>query len=121
MRYTPTLKLSTRLVAFVTMTVISAMFILFLGGTLSFQRLGQEYLNHYLQGIVEVVDKEMEDPDAAYSMQRWMPKCFKRVASLKCSLLPKRAPSTVLKTPPTPLKLHVCIKSLYRSNVIPVM
>lgn len=64
MRYTPTLKLSTRLVAFVTMTVISAMFILFLGGTLSFQRLGQEYLNHYLQGIVEVVDKEMEDPDA---------------------------------------------------------
>ncbi|ENM5730123.1 RNase E specificity factor CsrD [Vibrio mimicus] len=74
MRYTPTLKLSTRLVAFVTMTVISAMFILFLGGTLSFQRLGQEYLNHYLQGVVEVVDKEMEDPDAAYSMQRWMPK-----------------------------------------------
>ncbi|KQA21530.1 RNase E specificity factor CsrD [Vibrio metoecus] len=74
MRYTPTLKLSTRLVAFVTMTVISAMFILFLGGTLSFQRLGQEYLNHYLQGIVDVVDKEMEDPDAAYSMQRWMPK-----------------------------------------------
>lgn len=74
MRYTPTLKLSTRLVAFVTMTVISAMFILFLGGTLSFQRLGQEYLNHYLQGIVDVVDKEMDDPDAAYSMQRWMPK-----------------------------------------------
>ncbi|CAH1557357.1 RNase E specificity factor CsrD [Vibrio rotiferianus] len=74
MRYTPTLKLSTRLVAFVTMIVICAMFILFVGGTLSFKRLGQEYLNHYLEGIVEVVDKEMEDPDAAYSMQRWMPK-----------------------------------------------
>ncbi len=74
MRYTPTLKLSTRLVVFVTLIVTSAMFILFIGGTLSFQRLGQEYLNHYLQGIVEVVDKEMEDPDAAYSMQRWMPK-----------------------------------------------
>ncbi|GAL10337.1 MSHA biogenesis protein MshH [Vibrio astriarenae] len=35
-RYTPTLKLSTRLVAFVTMIVISATFILFIGGALSF-------------------------------------------------------------------------------------
>ncbi len=74
MRYTPTLKLSTRLVAFVTMIVICAMFILFVGATLSFKRLGQEYITHYLEGIVEVVDKEMDDPDAAYSMQRWMPK-----------------------------------------------
>lgn len=74
MRYTPTLKLSTRLVAFVTVIVTSAMFILFLGGTLSFKQLGQEYLEHSLKGIVEVVDKEMEDPDAAYSLQRWMPK-----------------------------------------------
>lgn len=121
MRYTPTLKLSTRLVAFVTMTVISAMFILFLGGTLSFQRLGQEYLNHYLQGIVEVVDKEMEDPDAAYSMQRWMPKMLQASGIIEMQLTSEAGPSTVLKTPPTPLKLHVCIKSLYRSNVIPVM
>ncbi len=77
MRYTPTLKLSTRLVTFVTMIVVCAMFILFVGATLSFKRLGQEYLNHYLEGIVEVVDKEMEDPDAAYSMRRWMPKVLK--------------------------------------------
>tara|TARA_Y100001956_G_scaffold82830_1_gene106001 strand:+ start:11027 stop:12970 length:1944 start_codon:yes stop_codon:yes gene_type:complete len=56
------------------MIVIIAMFILFLGGTLSFKRLGQEYLDHSLKGIVNVVDKEMEDPDAAYSLQRWMPK-----------------------------------------------
>ena len=74
MRYTPTLKLSTRLATFVTMIVISAMSILFIGGTLSFKRIGQEYMNHYLNGIVEVVDKELEDPDAAYSMQRWLPK-----------------------------------------------
>ncbi|MBF9001345.1 MULTISPECIES: RNase E specificity factor CsrD [Vibrio] len=73
MRYTPTLKLSTRLVAFVTIIVISAMFILFVGGTYSFQRLGQEYLNHYLEGMVDVLDKEMDDPDEVYSMQRWMP------------------------------------------------
>ncbi|MDN3608301.1 RNase E specificity factor CsrD [Vibrio ostreicida] len=74
MRYTPTLKLSTRLVAFVTVIVTSAMFILFLGGTLSFKRLGQEYLEHSLQGIVEVLDKEMNVPDAAYSLQSWIPK-----------------------------------------------
>ncbi|MGR5119908.1 RNase E specificity factor CsrD [Vibrio astriarenae] len=73
-RYTPTLKLSTRLVAFVTMIVISATFILFVGGALSFKRIGQEYIHQSLAGIAEVVDKEMEDPDAAYSMQRWIPK-----------------------------------------------
>ncbi len=74
MRYTPTLKISTRFIAFVTVIVTSAMFILFIGGTLSFQRLGHEYLNHYLQGVVEVVDKELDEEDAAYAMQRWMPK-----------------------------------------------
>lgn len=87
MRYTPTLKLSTRLVAFVTVIVISAMFILFLGGTLSFKRLGQEYLDHSLQGIVEVVDKEMEDPDAAYSLQRWMPKMLQASNIVEMELL----------------------------------
>ncbi|WP_240206477.1 RNase E specificity factor CsrD [Vibrio sp. CyArs1] len=74
MRQTPTLKLSTRLVAFVTVIVMSAVFILFVGGTLSIKRMGQEYLNHHLAGIVRVIDKELEDPDAAYMMQRWMPK-----------------------------------------------
>jgi len=74
MRYTPTLKLSTRLVAFVTVIVASAMFILFVGGVLSFQKLGQEYLNHYLDGVVDVIDHELEEPDSAYSMQRWVPK-----------------------------------------------
>lgn len=87
MRYTPTLKLSTRLVAFVTVIVTSAMFILFLGGTLSFKRLGQEYLNHSLQGIVEVLDKEMEDPDAAYSLQRWMPKMLQASNIVEMELL----------------------------------
>ena len=74
MRQTPTLKLSTRLVAFVTVIVLSAVFILFVGGTLSIKKMGQEYLNHHLSGIVKVIDKELEDPDAAYMMQRWMPK-----------------------------------------------
>lgn len=87
MRYTPTLKLSTRLVAFVTVIVVSAMFILFLGGTLSFKRLGQEYLEHSLSGIVNVVDKEMEDPDAAYSLQYWMPKMLQASSVVEMELL----------------------------------
>lgn len=86
MRYTPTLKLSTRLVAFVTMTVISAMFILFIGGILSFQRLGQEYLNHYLQGIVEVVDKELDDPDALHAMPHWIPKMLQASGIIEMQL-----------------------------------
>ncbi|SON50692.1 RNase E specificity factor CsrD [Vibrio tapetis] len=77
MRYTPTLKLSTRLVAFVTMIVVSAMFILFVGGTLSFKRIGQEYVNVYMSGIADVVDKEINDPEAAQSMAKWLPKILK--------------------------------------------
>lgn len=74
MRYTPTLKLSTRLASFVTLIVISAMFILFIGGAFSFKRVGQDYLIHYLQGVVDVVDQEMGDPDVIASMKQWMPK-----------------------------------------------
>ncbi|UUM30901.1 RNase E specificity factor CsrD [Vibrio japonicus] len=87
MRYTPTLKLSTRLVAFVTVIVVSAIFILFIGGTLSFKRLGHEYLEHSLSGIVTVVDKEMEDPDAAYSLQYWMPKMLQASSVVEMELV----------------------------------
>lgn len=97
MRYTPTLKLSTRLVAFVTLIVISAMFVLFVGGVLSFQRLGQEYMNHYLEGIVEVLDKEMEDPDAIYSMQRWMPKMLQASNIVEMQLSSKSGVITVFE------------------------
>ncbi|CCN37929.1 putative EAL and GGDEF domains protein [Vibrio nigripulchritudo SO65] len=74
MRYTPTLKLSTRLVSFVTMIVVCAMFILFIGGTLSFKRIGQEYVHHYISGIADVVDSELDNPQAAESMAKWLPK-----------------------------------------------
>ncbi len=77
MRYTPTLKLSTRLIAFVTVIVISAMFILFVGGALSFKRMGQEYLTHSLYGIVEVIDKELDNPDSANRLQQWMPQMLR--------------------------------------------
>ena len=119
MRYTPTLKLSTRLVGFVTMIVISAMFILFLGGTLSFRSLGQEYLDQSLKGIVEVVDKEMEDPDAAYSMQRWMPKMLQASRIIEMELSSQvgviyRYRDTSSKIEPS--LLHKAEYSLERNN-----
>lgn len=86
MRYTPTLKLSTRLVAFVTLIVTSAMFILFIGGALSFQRMGQDYLKHYLSGIVDVVDQELHDPQAANSMPDWMPKILQASSIVELEL-----------------------------------
>ncbi|WP_217518145.1 RNase E specificity factor CsrD [Vibrio metschnikovii] len=86
MRYTPTLKLSTRLVAFVTLIVTSAMFILFIGGALSFQRMGQDYLKHYLSGIVDVVDQELHDPQAAKSMPDWMPKILQASSIVELEL-----------------------------------
>ncbi|MDG3084803.1 RNase E specificity factor CsrD [Vibrio hannami] len=74
MRYTPTLKLSTRLTAFITVMVISAMFVLFVGGTLSFKRVGQEYLNNSLESLVSVIDKELANKSTADNIDIWLPK-----------------------------------------------
>ncbi len=73
MRYTPTLKLSTRLTAFVTMIVISAMFILFVGSTFSFNRIGKEQVGRYLSSVAGIIEQEMARPDFISSMQRWLP------------------------------------------------
>lgn len=77
MRHTPTLKLSTRLIAFVTIIVVSAIGILFIGGTLSYRSVGHEYMNRYLDGIVSVVDEEMISGDKVAAMQSWLPKLLK--------------------------------------------
>jgi RNase E specificity factor CsrD len=74
MRYTPTLKLSSRLVAFVTVVVSGTMFILFIGGALSFQRFGQAYLNHYMDGVTKEIDQELNTPHALDSLQQWLPR-----------------------------------------------
>ena len=73
MRYTPTLKLSTRLTAFVTIIVIGAMFILFVGGTLTFKNIGQEYFNQQVEGIVSVIDQSLETDNNLNSIERWLP------------------------------------------------
>ncbi len=77
MRKASGMKLTSRLVAFVAMIVICAIFIIFIGGALSFRKLGQDYFLHYLNGVVEVIDQELSDPQGGASMSRWLPKLLK--------------------------------------------
>ncbi|CED72385.1 RNase E specificity factor CsrD [Aliivibrio wodanis] len=77
MRKTPSLRLSNRLISFVTLMVSAAIFILMLGGTISFKQIGNEYLEHYLLGVVSVVDEELLAPEEAESMAKWLPKLLK--------------------------------------------
>lgn len=77
MRKTPSLRLSNRLISFVTLMVSAAIFILFIGGAISFKQIGTEYLDHYLAGVVNVVDEELLHPEEAESMARWLPKLLK--------------------------------------------
>lgn len=59
MRHNPTLTLSKRLMAFITMMVISAMFVLLIGVVFSFKQLAQNYSNHILKDIVKAVDNQI--------------------------------------------------------------
>ncbi|PSV53005.1 RNase E specificity factor CsrD [Photobacterium sp. GB-1] len=77
MRKASGMKLTNRLVAFVTMIVICAIFVIFIGGALSFRKLGQDYLTHYLNGVVQVIDQELADPQGGASLSRWLPKLLK--------------------------------------------
>ena len=77
MRKASGMKLTNRLVAFVTLIVICAIFVIFIGGAFSFRKLGQNFLTHYLDGVVEVIDQELADPQGAQAMSRWLPKLLK--------------------------------------------
>ncbi len=77
MRKASGMKLTNRLVAFVTLIVICAIFVIFIGGAVSFRKLGQDYLTHYIDGVVEVIDVELADPQGAQSLSRWLPKLLK--------------------------------------------
>ncbi len=88
MRYTPTLKLSTRLVAFVTMIVVSAMFILFIGGVLAFQKMGTKYIDQHLRQVTQVIDDELAQEHGDEALRLWLPKLLKanNVIALSISL-----------------------------------
>ena len=72
------MKLTNRLVAFVTLIVVCAIFVLFIGGAVSFRQLGIDFISHYVDGMVEVIDQEMasEQRDNQY-FSRWLPKMLK--------------------------------------------
>lgn len=74
MRYTPTLKLSTRLVSFVTMIVVSAMFILFVGGVFTFKKMGGEYVDQNLIRLTTIIDNELSKPQGFEVIRPWLPK-----------------------------------------------
>ncbi len=77
MRYTSTLKLSTRMVTVVTMIVVSTIFLLFIGGSFSIKKLGDEYMNQSLRSIVSVVDSELSKQHDQQEFRRWLPKMLK--------------------------------------------
>lgn len=77
MRKASGMRLTNRLVAFVTLIVICAIFVIFIGGAVTFRKLGQDYLTHYLDGVVEVIDQELADPQGSQAISRWLPKLLK--------------------------------------------
>ncbi len=77
MRKTPSLRLSNRLISFVTLMVFAAIFILFIGGTISFKQISNEYLDHYLIEITDVIDEELLQQQQAESMTKWLPRLLK--------------------------------------------
>ncbi|MDX1303784.1 RNase E specificity factor CsrD [Photobacterium sp.] len=77
MRKASGMKLTNRLVAFVTLIVICAIFVIFIGGAVSFRKLGQDYLTHYIDGVVTVIDQELADPQGSQSLSRWLPQLLK--------------------------------------------
>lgn len=77
MRYSSTLKLSTRMVTVVTMIVVTTIFLLFIGGSFSIKKLGDEYMHQTLRSIVQVVDDELAQEHDPAELRRWIPKLLK--------------------------------------------
>ncbi|WP_434358259.1 RNase E specificity factor CsrD [Parasalinivibrio latis] len=77
MRKASGMKLTNRLVAFVTLIVICAVFVLFIGGAISFQKLGQDFLSQYLSGMSEVIDQELANPENSEYFSKWLPQLLK--------------------------------------------
>ncbi|MBB1313180.1 MULTISPECIES: RNase E specificity factor CsrD [Aliivibrio] len=92
MRKTPNLRLSNRLISFVTLMVSAAIFVLFVGGAISFKQIGTEYLDHYLVGVVNVVDEELLEPEEATSMAKWLPKLLKASSVMSMELSSESGP-----------------------------
>ncbi|MEZ8080106.1 RNase E specificity factor CsrD [Enterovibrio norvegicus] len=77
MRKVVGMKLTNRLVAFVTLIVVCAMFVLFIGGAVSFRKLGTDFLSHYLKQVVVQIDDAVANPIETENIGMWLPKLLK--------------------------------------------
>ncbi|WP_394211717.1 RNase E specificity factor CsrD [Enterovibrio calviensis] len=77
MRKVAGMKLTNRLVAFVTLIVVCAMFVLFIGGAVSFRKLGTDFLSHYLGKVVVEIDQAIADPNTNENIGLWLPQLLK--------------------------------------------
>ncbi|WP_281545409.1 RNase E specificity factor CsrD [Grimontia sp. SpTr1] len=77
MRKVAGMKLTNRLVAFVTLIVVCAMFVLFIGGAISFRKLGTDFLSHYLSKVVVEIDHAIANPVSNENIGLWLPQLLK--------------------------------------------
>ena len=56
------MKLTTQLVSFITLCVISAMAVVMLGGVFSFRQMGMELQQNRVDSLVEIIDKQLARP-----------------------------------------------------------
>lgn len=77
MRKVAGMKLTNRLVAFVTLIVVCAMFVLFIGGAISFRKLGTDFLSHYLGKVVTEIDTAIANPVSNDNISLWLPQLLK--------------------------------------------
>ncbi|MGL4249510.1 MAG: EAL domain-containing protein [Aeromonas sp.] len=67
------MKLTTQLVSFITLCVIAAMATVLVGGVFSFRELGMELQQKKVKGLVEVIDKQLDQAKGMEEMSHWLP------------------------------------------------
>ena len=67
------MKLTTQLVSFITLCVISAMAVVMLGGVFSFRQMGMELQQNRVDSLVEIIDKQLGVTDDQQALARWLP------------------------------------------------
>ncbi|MGY6039190.1 EAL domain-containing protein [Aeromonas sp. AE23HZ002T15] len=67
------MKLTTQLVSFITLCVISAMTMVLLGGVFSFRQMGMELQQNRVDSLVEIIDKQVGAADDPQDLARWLP------------------------------------------------
>ncbi|UJF19152.1 RNase E specificity factor CsrD [Vibrio sp. SS-MA-C1-2] len=68
-----TVTLTNRLATFVTLIVVGAMLVIFVGGAVGLEKLGQSYIHHFLSEFALVVDQELQKPNGLARLNEWIP------------------------------------------------